>query len=312
MHAFPILREVTGLRELETTLALDAGAKLGECLFWDTDVAQLWMVDIHGRRVLRRDLCEARAVEWRLPLRVGWVLPDQSGRFLVMGLQPGVACAPLNNPCANEGLARPFGDNLAHRPSDAKADRTGAIRAGGMNNDGEELSDDCLFRLDAEGRLTVVDAGYYVANGPAISTDGRLILHTDSGRRTIYAFDLDMDPGELNGKRVWETFAEGEACPDGRCFDVEGALWMELWGASCLRRSDVPVRLLRCSYPRPAGLQRLFHRPALQSPVREHRARRPVGRGAGIRSLGRCAVRSHVTGHAGIRCASTMKPRDQD
>lgn len=226
-------------------LALPVNAQLGEGLHWDAARQCLWMVDIHGRRLLRWDLQAAQAREWSLEHRIGWVLPDDSGRWLLLGLQPGIACCPVDHPAELSWLARPFGADASLRLNDAKADATGAIWAGSLNNDDESRSDGCLFRFDGGPQMQVQDTGYLVANGPAISPDGRLMLHTDSGRRTIYAFDLDLGTGQLDRRRVWHVFAENEGYPDGMCFDAEGAVWVAHWGAACISRFDAQARLMR-------------------------------------------------------------------
>jgi D-xylonolactonase len=62
------------------------------------------------------------------------------------------------------------------------------------------------------------------------------MLHTDSGRRTIYAFDLDVASGTVANKRAWKVFAPDEGYPDGMCFDAEGGVWVAHWGAGCISR----------------------------------------------------------------------------
>ena len=54
---------------------------------------------------------------------------------------------------------------------------------------------------EPDGSWSVVDAGYMVANGPAISPDERTLLHTDSARRTVFAFDLDVASGRVARSR---------------------------------------------------------------------------------------------------------------
>jgi sugar lactone lactonase YvrE len=125
-----------------------------------------------------------------------------------------------------------------------------------------------LFRLGTDGQLTVVDTGYTVANGPAINADSTKMLHTDSGRRTIYAFDMDAPKGQLSNKRVWKVFTEAEGYPDGMCFDAEGCVWVAHWGGSCVSRFALDGTLLkRVSLPTSnvtnvcfggEGLDRLF------------------------------------------------------
>lgn len=94
------------------------------------------------------------------------------------------------------------------------------------------------------------------------------MLHTDSGRRTIYAFDLDASAGQLSNKRVWKVFTEAEGYPDGMCFDAEGCVWVAHWGGGCVSRFDMDGTLLnRVSLPTSnvtnvcfggVGLDRLF------------------------------------------------------
>ena len=210
-------------------------AVLGEGLHWDALRSALWMTDIHGRHLLLGTKDAAVWQSWPLPQRVGWVIPYAAGNAVLLGLQGGFARLrwPVSESAspAVDWVAQPFGANTALRLNDAKADSTGAVWAGSLNNDDERRADGCLFRLGVDGQVTVVDTGYTVANGPAIRGDGRLMLHTDSGQRTIYAFDLDAPAGRLSSKRVWKRFADDEGYPDGMCFDTEGCVWVAHWGA---------------------------------------------------------------------------------
>lgn len=255
----------------EVRLALPVGAELGEGLHWDARRQVLWMTDILGRRVIQWDLHSPTWQEWPMPYAVGWVIPCADNDAVLLGLQHGIARAVLGAPGtqpALEWIARPFGDATALRLNDAKADATGAVWAGSMNAEDSSRSDGCLFRLGTGGELTVHDVGYNVANGPAISRDGRTLLHTDSGRRLIYAFDLDAQAGRISGKRVWKRFEDREGYPDGMCFDVEDCVWVAHWDAACISRFDPEGELL-VRIPLPAsrvtnvcfagnGLGRLF------------------------------------------------------
>ncbi len=218
---------------------------LGEGLYWDARTQYLWGVDIQGMRLWRWDLVSHPILVWPLALRVGWVLPTAQVGKILLGLQGGFALADRADPTHFEWLHQPFLQNPALRLNDAKADATGAVWAGSLNNDDESKSDGCLYRLGPTGDLTVVDTGYTVANGPAINADSTLMLHTDSGRRTIYAFDLDAPAGKLSNKRVWKVFAADQGYPDGMCFDAQGCVWVAHWGAGCISRFAPDGALLR-------------------------------------------------------------------
>jgi xylono-1,5-lactonase len=248
-------------------------AQLGEGLHWDASRQTLWMTDIQGRRLWRVLGPRTDAPTfWTLEHRVGWVIPTDEGQSLLLGLQPGFARVPTPGSgqalAALEWVCRPFGGKAAMRLNDAKADSSGAVWAGSMNNENESGSEGQLFRLAPDGTLGVADTGYAVANGPAIREDERLLLHTDSARRTIYAFDLDVAGAILQNKRPWLRFDDQEGFPDGMCFDAEGCLWVAHWGGGCVTRRDPEGRVIRrIDLPAPnvtnvcfagAGLDRLF------------------------------------------------------
>jgi D-xylonolactonase len=193
----------------------------------------------------RADVATDCIMSLAMPQRVGWAIPVAASNELLLGLQGGFALVSATSEAATPSwIARPFADPSL-RLNDAKADSTGAVWAGSMNNDDESRSDGCLFRLSPDGQLEVMDTGYMVANGPAISPDESLMLHTDSGRRTIYAFDLNVQAGKITNRRVWKQFTESEGYPDGMCFDAEGCVWMAHWGAGCVSRFAPDGALLR-------------------------------------------------------------------
>lgn len=240
-----------GAHEVHVALAL--GLQLGEGLHWSAVEQRLWFVDIHDRRVFRWNLLSSAPESWQVGQRVGWVLPraGHPGEVL-LGLQEGFALARLGETAEYRFLARPFDASATMRLNDAKADGTGAVWAGSLDNDDESRPVGRLFRLGPDGGLSEHDAGYGVCNGPAIHPSGAWLLHTDSACRTIYRFGLDADLGRLHDKQVWKVFAEHEGYPDGMSFDAEGCVWVAHWGGACISRFAPDGRLLR-RVPLPAS-----------------------------------------------------------
>lgn len=272
---------MTELLQDQAELAWQDPAILAEGLHWDGERQALWWVDIHGQRLLRWALDPAQPPQqWQLPERLGWVLPCQGSDAVLLGLQSGVACALLPEPAAPppepgdpsadatshladpfnavhapiplavdpaqlHWVARPFGQHPSLRLNDAKADASGAVWFGSLNNSDESRPDGVLYRLSPDGQCSAQDSGYQVTNGPAIDPFGRWMLHTDSGQRTIYRFELDVPSGHLGRRSVWKTFSLAEGYPDGMCFDAEGCVWIAHWGAGCVSRFAPDGRLLR-------------------------------------------------------------------
>ncbi len=223
----------------------DVCCQLGEGLHWDAVRQCLWGVDIHGCKVWRWVPDAPQAQQWSLPQRVGWVLPVQgNANQVLLGLQGGVACASAHTLELLHWWQQPFMDNPSMRLNDAKADATGAVWCGSLNNDDESQAWGCLYRLGSDSTWSTMDTGYSVANGPAINPSQTLLMHTDSGRRTIYRFDLDASAGALSNKQVWKVFSDTEGYPDGMCFDESGCLWVAHWGGGCISRFALDGRLL--------------------------------------------------------------------
>ena len=241
---------------LDAELRLDSRCQLGEGISWivdqgNPDGGAFFFVDIHAHEVHSVSLNGSGHRIWNLPERIGWLIPLASGDGYLAGMQSGFARLWLGSGIRFEWLNRIFKDRPELRLNDAKADCLGNVWAGSMNNDDESQSDGELFKLAPNGELTICDVGYCVPNGPAISHDLNLFLHTDSARRTIYSFEYDENSGLLSGKRVWHVFSEDEGFPDGMNFDVDGNVWVAHWGAglvscfsangSLLHRLKLPV-----------------------------------------------------------------------
>lgn len=207
------------------------------------------MVDIVSQRLLRLDPAGQNIKSWDSPEPIGWILSRADA--LLVGLATGVARAELVEArLVPRWLSRLHDGRPDLRLNDAKADSSGAIWTGSLNRQDETRPDGVLYRIAPDGSAAVMDTGYAVANGPAIRRDERLMLHTDSVRRTVFAFDLDVPSGRLSGKRVWRQFTEADGHPDGMCFDAEDCAWIAHWGAGMLcRYAPDGTRLRRVELP---------------------------------------------------------------
>ena len=220
------LPEISG----EISCVADVKAILGEGPVWVARENALYWVDINGRKIFR--LRDGDTATWEMPLMVGSIWPRGQGGF-VAGTENGLAFT--DEPFAQfEIFADPDATRADNRFNDGKTDRQGHFWAGTMDNR-EREPHGSLYRLDQSGRLTVVDSGYRVTNGPAFSPDGRTMYHSDSALRVTYAFDLD-EQGNASNRRKFLNFERGEGYPDGMTVDAEGCLWIAFWDGWCIRR----------------------------------------------------------------------------
>jgi xylono-1,5-lactonase len=198
------------------------GALLGEGTVWIEEEQALYWVDIKGRFIHRYHPESAARQSWSTPEDIGCLVPQTAGGFIA-GLQSGLA---LFDPETGEfeKLSFPESDIPGNRINDGKADTNGRLWLGTMDN-AEKAPTGSLYRVDADHSCHRMDDGYAITNGPAFSLDGKTLYHTDTLKKTIYAFDLAVD-GSLSNRREHIRIADDAGYPDGMNTDAEGCLWV--------------------------------------------------------------------------------------
>ena len=215
---------------------------LGEGAVWDERKQSLFFVDIKGQAVHAYTPATKAQRSWPMPEMIGWLVPRAGGHWIA-GFKSGVAALKLGQPSTIDWLQRLHKPNSPMRLNDAKADAQGRLWFGTMNGEDESQPVGVFHRVGVDGQLVTVDRGYCVTNGPTFSADGRMLFHTDSPKRTIYAFDVSAE-GELSNKRPWVTFADDEGYPDGMTTDADDHVWVAHWGGSRVTRRDPSGRVV--------------------------------------------------------------------
>jgi D-xylonolactonase len=223
--------------------------QLGEGTLWHAASARFFFVDIMGRAVHAWSPSTDQRYSWPMPEHVGWIIPCADGQGFIAGFRSGFVRLTLEPDLRIDRLATPHPDQPGVRLNDAKADAAGRIWAGSMFSDNPQEARGQLACLHPDGHIEVVERNIHIANGPAISADGTVMLHTDSLLRSIYRYTLGAD-GQLQNKTLWKTFAAEEGEPDGMTFDAEGHVWVAMWGGGCLRRFNLAgLELQRINLP---------------------------------------------------------------
>ena len=93
-----------------------------------------------------------------------------------------------------------------------------------------------LYRLDPDGTVDVVLTGSTISNGFSIDPTGTLAYYIDTPTHRVDVFDVGHDGRTLSGRRPFVHIEDGAGGPDGLCVDVEGGVWVALFGGSAVRR----------------------------------------------------------------------------
>ncbi len=123
--------------------------------------------------------------------------------------------------------------------NDCTADTRGRLLAGSyFYNPGADYELGKLVRVDTDGKASVLDDGFHLANGLGFSPDGKTLYFADSAARRIYAYDYEISTGSARNRRILVPVPKEEGIPDGLAVDREGFVWSAQWYGSCIVRYD--------------------------------------------------------------------------
>ena len=209
----------------------------GEGPFWDERNDRLLLVDMLAGAVVavnadggteRRELAGVAAAI-RARRQGGYVLATEN-RFVLLG-----------HDLTEERQLPPVFTDPQIRMNDGGCDPQGRFYCGTMAY-AETPGAGTLYRLDADGNVSVVLRDVTISNGLQWNAAGDTVFYADTPTGRVDRFTFDPASGAFRDRR---TFAEisGGGHPDGMAIDEEDCLWVALWGGSAVHRYDAGGRL---------------------------------------------------------------------
>ncbi len=246
------------------TVASDAQYALGEGPVWDAPRERVLWVDIAAGTVHTGRL-EGGVVtpdrEMRFNETIGTVVSDADGRLLVAGARQvyavdGDARAVVHADLVPEGKAS--------RLNDGACDPAGRFLVGSMALDAR-TAQECLYRLDDDASVAVLDRDLTISNGLAWSPAGDVMYSTDTIPGVVWSRPYDPAGGEW-GERREVMRSERGGWPDGLCADADGNLWVAMWGGGEVRcYTPAGERVATVSVPAPHTTSVAFAGPELDT-----------------------------------------------
>ncbi|KAJ9293402.1 hypothetical protein DTO271G3_7898 [Paecilomyces variotii] len=220
---------------------LDIHCGLGEGPFWEENKNVLRFVDIMNKSIWYVDLTvgpsSARHHQYEYSIGVTCDLQGVEDKVLFGG-KHGVGVADKHS--SNYRYIQRFwtpeevakGNEERMRANDGAIDSQGRFWVSAFNDPSITKLEPVgvLFRLDTDGSFHRMVEGLTIPNGTSWSLDDKTMYFTDSGAQTIYAYDFDAATGNISNKRVFFRVEEEGCAPDGHTMDVEGNIWVAIWG----------------------------------------------------------------------------------
>jgi sugar lactone lactonase YvrE len=120
------------------------------------------------------------------------------------------------------------------RMNEGGCDPDGRLYSGTMAYD-KRPGGGSVFRLDPDGKVSVVLEGVTISNGLDWSPDDSLAYYIDTMTYEVSVFDYDREQG-LTGRRKFVETPPGGGGPDGLVVDEEGGVWVAFFGGSAVHR----------------------------------------------------------------------------
>jgi len=128
----------------------------------------------------------------------------------------------------------------AHQPNDIAQAPDGTLYA--SDPDWANPDNGQLWRIDRDGRASLLETGMGTTNGIEVSPDGRRLYVNESVQRTVWVYDRG-DDGALSSKRLLIRFDDHGM--DGMRCDADGNLYIARYGAGVVAIVSPAGQLLR-------------------------------------------------------------------
>jgi len=227
---------------MKTELILDAKATLGEGPVWDSKSQTLYWLDILEKRIYANTGILAELDDF-----IGCLSLRKNGNLL---LGKRFSFADLNPATGQVTVLASVNEQPQNRFNDGKCDPAGRFLAGTIDMNEKDASGS-LYSFDGKEVTRLLD-GIRISNGLAWSVDHKTFYYIDTPTREVKAFDYDIASGEIANPRVAILIPESLGWPDGMTSDMDGNLWIALWGGAQVTKWDPNTGRLLEQIPIPA------------------------------------------------------------
>ncbi|MDJ0752628.1 MAG: SMP-30/gluconolactonase/LRE family protein [Ardenticatenaceae bacterium] len=207
--------------------------ELGEGPLWDAQRGCLWWVNIMAGEVHQYRLASSTHRMIQLDRPVGTLGLTKTER-LIIAWESGFAWLDPQtgnvNPIKNEETAQ-----SGIRFNEGKPGPDGGFWAGTMAYD-QQPGAAALFHLKPDLTIAKVVDGLTISNGLAWTADNQTMYFIDTPTHEVAAFDFDAAAGRLTNRRVAFAIDPDLGYPDGMAIDVEGMLWIAMYGGHAVHR----------------------------------------------------------------------------
>ncbi len=211
-------------------LVLQVGVEHGEGPVWNERENILYWVDITGCALHLFNTVSRQHRRISTPGMLGAVAPRKSGG-VIAALEKGFAFINTDNGKV-AWICDPEAELCENRFNDGKCDPAGRFWAGTCSLSCDVGGAGSLYCLEKNLKVRNMLGNLTISNGLAWSPDHSTLYFIDTPTFEIWAFDYDVETGNIQNQRSVVAVLQQEGYPDGMTIDAEGMLWVAHWGTS--------------------------------------------------------------------------------
>jgi sugar lactone lactonase YvrE len=220
---------------IKPELLLQSEAEVGEGpIFLGNSL--LW-VDIPVGKIHKTNLKNLHTETITLDTQVGAVAPFEANENIAVACKEGFAILANNK----LEIRDPYLSDPDYRMNDAKCDALGRFWGGSCQLDFESGKGK-LHRWEGGEHNKVMVESLSLPNGIGWNNENTLMYLADSMAKKVYVSDFDLADDFVPKFR--ELISIDLGVPDGLSVDVEGCIWLALWGGSQIIRISPQGKIL--------------------------------------------------------------------
>ena len=213
---------------LGAEVVIAATASVGEGPVFDARSGRLCWVDLAEGVLFQTDLNDGSTVSWSTGTLLGAAVPRATEPGFAVAVAEGFGLL-VDGELTIVDPALPSPDL---RMNDAKCDARGRLWAG--SNELGFLPGAGRLHVWRGGESSVVADGLTLPNGLGWDAGDTTLYLDDSMRGLMLTAAYDLEAGSIG--RLEVAFEIPGGLPDGLAVDVDGCLWVAVWGAGEVRR----------------------------------------------------------------------------
>lgn len=201
-----------------------AEGDLCEGIIWHPKEKVLYWVDITGKKLNQYNIECRKNISIEIDSLIGMVVPVESGG-VVYATESGLYF--YNSFRTQKIVNSPFLELNNIRFNDGKCDSYGRLWIGTMDKDASPQMGNLYVFNNNEWVKKILNTT--ISNGIAWYKN-KYMYYIDSFENQIVRYDFDPETGSIKNRKIVINFPNLKGLPDGMTIDVQGNLWVAIWG----------------------------------------------------------------------------------